>query len=57
MKNVNINFDDDILTIVVDTRENFGQTKSGKTDMVASSEGFVWENDFGINVNVIKRRK
>jgi hypothetical protein len=48
--------EDDVLHIQVDTRKNFGPSKSGKTQTVASTEGFVnLEGGLMFVVNVNKR--
>ena len=39
MKNVSIKTNDQILTISVDLSKNFGPSKSGKTIIIASTEG------------------
>jgi hypothetical protein len=39
MKNVGISLDGDIMTITVDLSQDFGPSKSGKTTIVASTEG------------------
>jgi len=39
MKNVVMSTDDKTLTITVDLTEDFGPSKSGKTHIVASTEG------------------
>ena len=39
MKNVDISVSDDILTIKVDLTKNFGPSSSGKTIIIASTEG------------------
>ena len=39
MKNVGISLDGDIMTITVDLSQDFGPSKSGKTRIVASTEG------------------
>lgn len=31
-------------------------SKSGKTILLASSGGFVWENDIGISYNIVKKK-
>jgi len=42
MKNINMIVDkDNILTIKVDLNENFGESKSGKSEIIASTEGNV----------------
>ena len=32
-------------------------SKSGKTYMLASSGGFVWEGEIGISYNIVKKKK
>jgi ABC-type lipoprotein export system ATPase subunit len=39
MKNVNMNIKDDVLTITVNLKERHGKSGSGKTTIVASTEG------------------
>jgi hypothetical protein len=42
MKNINMIVDkDNILTIKVDLNQNFGESKSGKSTVIASTEGNV----------------
>jgi hypothetical protein len=41
MKNVETSVDGDILTIKVDLSKDFGASKSGKTIVIASTEGNV----------------
>ena len=58
MKNVKMTRKDNILTITVDLTENFGPSKSGKTTVVASSEGnqrVPEETSMFIGVNVYKK--
>ncbi len=31
-------------------------SKSGKTFLLASSNGFIWEGDIGVSYNIIKKR-
>ena len=55
MKNVNIKVEGEILKIEIDLATDFGKSKSGKTLVVASSEGNVPVPDhpnmrLGINV-------
>ena len=55
-KNCELNLDDDgILTIVIDTKQDFGKSSSGKSNVVASSEGFIWEQGVGVSLNVIRK--
>jgi hypothetical protein len=39
MKNVEMTLEEDTLVIKIDLRKDFGQSKSGKTIIVASTEG------------------
>lgn len=32
-------------------------SKSGKTYMLATSGGFIWEEDIGISYNVVRKKK
>ncbi len=54
MKNVEIQVEGDILTLRVDLRREFGPSSSGKTTIVASTEGNVaidgHEVKVGLNV-------
>ena len=54
MKNVEMSVDGDILTIKVDLSKEFGPSSSGKTIIVASTEGNVTienrEEKVGLNV-------
>ena len=43
------------LTIDVDMNSKT-LSKSGKTFMLATSGGFVWEGDIGISYNIVKRK-
>lgn len=56
MKNVEIKQDGSILTITVDLSKNFGNSKSGKTTIIASSEGNqeIKDNVF-LGLNVYKK--
>ena len=55
MKNVELSLDRDILTIRVDLTQTFGPSSSGKTTIIASTEGNVVvgpgrEEKIGLNV-------
>ena len=39
MKNVDLDIDEDVLTITIDLKRRFGFSKSGKTKIVASTSG------------------
>ncbi len=39
MKNIKVELKESIMTIEVDLNKNFGLSKSGKTTIIASSEG------------------
>ncbi|WP_425057642.1 hypothetical protein SCACP_21610 [Sporomusa carbonis] len=57
MKNVDMKVNGNILTITVDLSKQYGLSKSGKSIVVASTEGNhdVPETDFKIGLNVYKR--
>lgn len=60
MKNVEMTVEDDILTITVDLSQEFGPSSSGKTTIIASTEGNISvpsREDVKIGVNVYKPRK
>ena len=43
--------------IVIDFDPDSEQlSKSGKTFLLASSNGFVWEGDIGMSYNIVKKR-
>ena len=54
MKNVELSVEDSLLTITVDLSKEFGPSSSGKTVIVASTEGNVTipnrEEKLGLNV-------
>jgi hypothetical protein len=56
MKNVEIAVEGEILTIKVDMSKDFGKSKSGKTIIVASTEGNVSvpERDEKIGLNIYR---
>ena len=59
MKNVDIKIEGDILTVKVDLSKDFGPSSSGKTIIIASSEGnqSLPENeDIKIGLNVYKKK-
>ena len=58
MKNVEMTVDGEILTIKVDLTKDFGPSKSGKTIIIASTEGNVSvpERDEKIGLNVYRSR-
>jgi len=39
MKNVEVSITENVLTLTVDLSQNFGPSKSGKTEIIASTEG------------------
>lgn len=60
MKNVEMTLDGDILTIRVDLTQTFGPSSSGKTTIIASTEGNVSVGpgrDEKIGLNVYRARK
>ena len=54
MKNVEMKVDGDILVIKIDLTKTFGRSKSGKTTIIASTEGNVTiggtEAKIGLNI-------
>jgi len=52
MKNVDIEASDTILHIKVDTSKRFGKSKSGKSTIIASTEGIVTVGDVQVGLNV-----
>jgi hypothetical protein len=58
MKNVAFDVKDNTLTIKVDLKQDFGLSKSGKTKVVASTEGFAkidGADGVSLNLNVNKK--
>lgn len=59
MKNVSMEVDGNILTLVVDLSQEFGPSKTGRTTIVASTEGNQkpagWP-DISVGLNVYKKR-
>ena len=59
MKNVEMKLDGDILTIKVDITKEFGPSASGKTIIIASTEGNISipdKEDVKIGLNVYKKK-
>jgi hypothetical protein len=58
MKNVEMKVEGDILTIVVDLSKEFGPSSSGKTTIVASTEGNVSvpEREEKVGLNVYRKK-
>jgi len=59
MKNVEMKVDGDILTIKVDVTKEFGPSASGKTIIIASTEGNIAipdKEDVKIGLNVYKKK-
>ena len=58
MKNVELNVDGTILTIKVDLSKDFGPSSSGKTTIIASTEGNVAvpNRDEKVGLNVYKKK-
>lgn len=57
MKNVNMKVDGDILVITVDLSKDFGPSNSGKSLVIATTEGnqSVLDSDAKIGLNVYKK--
>jgi hypothetical protein len=59
MKNVDMKVEDNILTIKVDLTKEFGPSSSGKTIIIASTEGNLSvpeKEDIKIGLNVYKKK-
>lgn len=59
MKNIQMDLDGDVLVIKVDLTKSFGPSSSGKTTIIASTEGNVavsGREDVKIGVNVYTKR-
>ncbi len=59
MKNINMTLDGNILTIKVDLSKEFGPSTSGKTTIIASTEGnkaVPGKEDVKIGLNVYKKK-
>ena len=57
MKNVEISVTGNILTVKVDLSKTFGRSKSGKTEIIASTEGNISVDDSGkvkMELNIYK---
>ena len=60
MKNVEMKLEGDILTIKVDVTKEFGPSSSGKTIIIASTEGNISipdKEDVKIGLNVYKKKQ
>lgn len=58
MKNITMTVTDNILSITVDLSKNFGRSSSGKSTIIASSEGnksLPGHEDIKIGLNVYKK--
>ena len=58
MKNVELTVEDTMLTIKVDLSKDFGPSSSGKTTIIASTEGNVSipEREEKIGLNIYKKK-
>ncbi|HPM11595.1 MAG TPA: hypothetical protein PK941_14250 [Paludibacter sp.] len=60
MKNVEMKLEDNILTIKVDVTKEFGPSASGKTIIIASTEGNISipdKEDVKIGLNIYKKKR
>ncbi|MBS3949551.1 MAG: hypothetical protein KGZ53_02635 [Peptococcaceae bacterium] len=60
MKNIEMNLNGNILTITIDITKNFGPSSTGKTTIIASTEGNVsapGHDEIRIGVNVYRKNK
>jgi ABC-type molybdate transport system ATPase subunit len=59
MKNVEMKLEENILTIKVDLTKEFGPSASGKTTIIASTEGNISvpdKDDIKIGLNIYKKK-
>ena len=58
MKNVDLSVDGNMLTIKVDLSQDFGPSSSGKTTIIASTEGNVTipDREEKIGLNIYKKK-
>jgi len=56
MKNVEMKMEGKKLVITVDTSQDFGMSKSGKSTIIASTEGNQSVNGVTVGLNVYKKR-
>ena len=57
MKNIEMNITADKLTITVDLKKNFGKSKSGKSVIIASTEGnqsLAYKESMKLGLNLYK---
>jgi len=57
MKNIEMNITADKLTITVDLKKNFGKSKSGKSVIIASTEGnqsLAYKESMKMGLNIYK---
>lgn len=60
MKNIDMTLDGNILTIKLDISKEFGPSSSGKTIIIASTEGNIsvpGQEEVKIGLNVYKKKK
>jgi hypothetical protein len=58
VKNINYVIDENELTITIDLTQNFGFSKSGKTQVIASTEGFLRFDEIqGLMLNLNLNKK
>lgn len=59
MTNIDIKIDGNKLNITVDLDEAHGKSKTGKTEVIATTHGFVWASykgkSVGYSINVIRK--
>jgi len=58
MKNVELNVEETILTVKIDLSKSFGPSSSGKTIIIASTEGNITipDRDEKIGLNVYRKK-
>ena len=59
MKNIEMQIDSNVLTIKVDLTKDFGESKSGKSITIASTEGNIsipGNDDIKIGLNIYRKK-
>ena len=58
MKNIEMSVEGNILTVKIDLSKNYGESSSGKSEIIASTEGnqSIPESDAKIGINVYRKK-
>jgi hypothetical protein len=56
MQNVEVKVEKKVMTLTIDLTKSFGPSKSGKTEIIATTNGNVQIGDVTIGVNVYRKK-